>query len=108
MPRSDRVVPLVKSVSNPRLHLLLERRPHHQPDGDQVEEQHCRLANSVSFISFSPRQKSSAQQRNTHYELCHQVEICPKSGARTEETLRWKQAWHDWSVAPYRRCMINS
>jgi len=42
-----------RCVLGSRPHLLLERRPHQQPDHSEIQKHHRGLANSVSCVTFS-------------------------------------------------------
>src|SRR5713101_2186590 len=64
-----------------------ERRPHHQRNHHQVERQHGSLADAVRCKAFSPRQKSSGEQRQAHAELHQQVQVGDKRGPGAEKSL---------------------
>src|ERR1700730_7987178 len=86
------VVPLVKNLRKRWLHLLLERRPHHQSDHQQIQEKHRRLANTVSSVAFVFREKSARDQGYSHDELRDEVEICREGGTGPEKALHWKDS----------------
>src|SRR6266516_2766440 len=87
---SRREIPPMQILRERWPHLLLERRPHHQTDHPQIQKQQRRLANSVSRVAFSFRQKSSRDKRYSHDDLYYEIEIRLKRGARAKETIYWK------------------
>jgi len=88
----------MKTVWQRWFNLLLERRPHHQSDHDQVQEKHSRLADTVSFVAFLFREENSRDQRCSHDELQDEVEICPEGGACTEKTPLWEETAHKFQL----------
>lgn len=44
----------------------------------------------MNCVAFSFREKSSRDQRYSHDDLYHQIEIRLKRGARAKETIYWK------------------
>ena len=81
------VIPFMKNLRQRRLHLLLERRPHHKSDHQQIQEKHGRLANSVSFVAFLFCEMSPRNQGCSHDELHDEVEIRPEGCASAEKAL---------------------
>ena len=86
------VVPFVQNPGQRRLYLLMERRPHHQSDHQQIQEQHRSLANAMRGVAFLFGKKSTCRQRHPHHELNDEVEICPEGGARPEKAFHWKES----------------
>src|ERR1700687_3726532 len=84
----------MKNLRQRWLHLLLERRPHHQSDHQRVQEKHRRLANTVSSVAFMFREKGPRDQGCSHDELHDQVEICPEGCASTEKAPHWEERQH--------------
>ena len=85
------VIPLMKNLRHRRLDLLLERRPHHQSDHQQIQEKHRRLANTVSSVAFVLRAKSPSEQGSSHDELHDEVEIGLEGCAGTEKSPSLKR-----------------
>jgi hypothetical protein len=77
----------MKNLWQRRPNLLLERRPHHQSDHQQVQDKYRRLAKTVSSEPFASRKKRSPDQGHSHHELHDQVEICPERGAGAKKAL---------------------
>ena len=88
---SHGVVRSMKDLRKFRHQLLVKRRPHHQSDHQEIDEQHCRLTDAVSSVPLLFREKHASDQSCSHDELHDEVEICREWGASAQKSLYRKK-----------------